>query len=627
MSKKQDQAKPFFSIITVIRNDAWALLKTARSIFEQDFQDFEYIIVDGASEDGTNNLIEFWKIHGLITRSISEPDSGVYNAMNKGLQLATGQFVLFLNANDIFASSDVLQQVRDMLQNRALEGLLGWGELNGQIWASWTESEAFKLASLGFCHQALYVRRELLLDTPFDERTFKTDSDTLQLGNLYAKAAKIAIFPKVLVIRGGDPGISADLERSTISIRATLQEEYPALSEDEIEQILTFRRYCTNPDGIMALLDRATRSDARLALHLACMVLDTLYLNQSRELSQTICHGMLDQSVPILLQQPEGGQQLERLIIAQTHRAALMRTAKDIQRKFDKVFAQFEQEEDHRIRNIREADEVNPQRNDAGLIISLTSFPARLKTVSFAIQSLIEQTHPPKAIHLWLGRDEIPNQNWLPKRLRLLEERGLQIHFADRTRHHYDKFLHNAQLNQAAPLVIVDDDVIYPPHALQHLIEGQQRHPEAVIANRCHRIGLTAEGQIAPYRDWEREVHLPQPSFGLMPTGAGGVLYPPGFLSDPLVTDIPTLLGVAPYADDLWLKVCALVKNLRTFATTLSKGSCWYHRYTPSMREGSLMALNLDRGLNDLQVRRAFAWLSEQRPDWFAQYFSVEQEP
>ncbi|MCP5979077.1 hypothetical protein NL364_31755, partial [Klebsiella pneumoniae] len=76
---------------------------------------------------------------------------------------------------------------------------------------------------------------------------------------------------------------------------------------------------------------------------------------------------------------------------------------------------------------------------------------------------------------------------------------------APRTFHQYDKFLHNAALNAAAPFVIVDDDVIYPPEALAHLCEMHRLHPHAVIGNRCHSMGIE-EGAIAPYRLWQREV-------------------------------------------------------------------------------------------------------------------------
>lgn len=614
--------KPFFSIITVTKNSAWSLLRTARSVFEQNFQDIEYIIVDGLSNDHTQSLIQFWQNQGLVTLSVSESDYGVYNAMNKGLRLARGEFVLFLNTNDTFASSNVLQKVHDLLRSRMLDGVLGWGELNQQIWASWVVSEGFKLASLGFCHQALYVRRELLLNNPFDERPFKTDSDTLQLGNLIIKGAKIAIFPEVLAIRGGDPGLSADLERSGHSIRTTLLEEYPALSDHETEQIIWFRRQCKNPEAIIALLDRTKHADTRLALHLAYMVLDTLHLQQSRKLDVSMCNRLLDVCIRILIKEPDGLHQFERLIFTQTRKAVLMRSHSEKQIDMDQSVAEFEQAEWQRIHAMREAGRIETQPSKDGLIISLTSYPARIQTVSFAIQSLFEQTHPPREIHLWLGRDEIPNRNWLPKRLCMLEERGLQIHFADHTFHHYDKFLHIADLNRDAPLVIVDDDVIYPPSALRHLLDGHQSHPNAIIANRCHQIRLTANGEIAPYADWEREVRQPQPSFSLFPTGAGGVLYPSGYFTDHLVTDTQTLLAVAPYADDIWLKVCALAKKIPTYATNLSHKSDWYHQYTPTMNMGSLMAVNVDRGLNDTQIALGFAWLSQQNPEWFKDFFA-----
>src|SRR5690606_16099280 len=114
---------------------------------------------------------------------------------------------------------------------------LGWGELNGNIWASWVESPAFKMASLGFCHQSLYVKRELLVACQFDARPFKTDSDTLLLGRLYERGAQIEILPQVLAIRGGEPGISANLDKTRTSIIDTLVREYPDIN-GELANIL-----------------------------------------------------------------------------------------------------------------------------------------------------------------------------------------------------------------------------------------------------------------------------------------------------------------------------------------------------------------------------------------------------
>ncbi|WP_069301714.1 glycosyltransferase [Neptunicoccus sediminis] len=613
---------PFFSIITVSYNDSWALTKTARSVFSQSFQDFEYIIIDGASGDQTPSVMAFWEKVGLLDFGVSEKDGGVYNAMNKGLKQARGSYVCFLNASDVFSNDLVLDNVHKILQNddpnKTLDGILGWGELNGQIWASWIESEAFKMASLGFCHQSLYVKRELLLSHQFDERKFKTDSDTLQLGRLYASGADIAIYPQVLAVRGGEPGISADLERTKISILDTLAQEYPSMSEETADQILSFRRKCLNPDAILQLLKK---EGTRLRKHIAYMVLDTLFQKASVKLEKTVVSNLQAAALEALNVEEgsETKKNIEKLITTQNLRSDYLKEKKAAKVKLTEEINLFQKQEEARIRKIQTNRHEDFQATTANVVVSLTSFPARLPTVHLAIQSLLEQTIVPKEIHLWLGQDEIPNENWLPSKLRALKERGLQIHFTTKTFHQYDKFMHNSDLNKDVPFIIVDDDVIYPPTSIQHLVQGHQKYPAAVIANRCHQMGLEADGNLKKYSEWQREVSQPHPSLQLLPTGAGGVLYPPGFLSDGLATDLKVALANAPYADDIWLKACALARKIPTFATTLSHKSDWYHRYTPTMRLGTLMDTNVDLGLNDLQIAQCADWLTDTRPDWRAE--------
>lgn len=618
-----NKSEPFFSIVTVTYNDAWALMKTTRSVFEQDFEDFEFLIVDGASQDGSTALMDFWQAQGLAGTIISEADTGVYDAMNKGMRLAKGRYVCFLNSSDVFADTGVLRRVHAALQEDDLDGLLGWGELNDQIWASWCEDEAIKMASLGFCHQSLYVRRSLLLQHPFDDRPFKTDSDTQQLGRLYAAGARIPIVPEVLAKRGGEPGISANLERTRISIRATLLQEYPALSEQEAEEIIAFRRRCAEPARIEALLAHA---DTAIRRPVALMVLDTLFQRSAAPLPQDLVLSLMRQAIAVLqaTETAEGAEQIDRLSLCQTERARLLGVAAQARSDLDKAIAKFDGEEENRIAKLQAAGTLQAGAPPAEVVVSLTSFPARLKTVAFAIRSLLEQTVPPKEIHLWLGRDEIPGVKWLPKRLRALQERGLQIHFCAQTRHQYDKFLHNAELNAGAPFIIVDDDVIYPPTAIAALVEGAAQHPGAVIGNRCHWMTTTPKGDVAPYRDWLREVNCPLPSTRLTATGAGGVLYPPGYLIADGVTDIDLILSLAPYADDVWLKAIGLARDIPTFATALSHKGDWYHRYTPTMREGTLMAANVERGLNDIQVARSLDWVNRQNPGWRARFLQED---
>lgn len=101
-----DSRLPTVSVVTVCRNSVRTIERTIRSVIEQRYPAFEYIIVDGASNDGTLDVIERYR--SSITRVISEPDSGVYDAMNKGIALATGEWIHLLNADDRYLSVDSL---------------------------------------------------------------------------------------------------------------------------------------------------------------------------------------------------------------------------------------------------------------------------------------------------------------------------------------------------------------------------------------------------------------------------------------------------------------------------------------------------------------------------------------
>ena len=104
------------SIITVVFNSKSVLENTIKSITEQEYKDVEYIVIDGGSTDGTIDIIKKYK--NFISVWISEPDKGIYDAMNKGLKKATGDYVWFLNAGDEIYSPDTLSFI-DTLENDA----------------------------------------------------------------------------------------------------------------------------------------------------------------------------------------------------------------------------------------------------------------------------------------------------------------------------------------------------------------------------------------------------------------------------------------------------------------------------------------------------------------------------
>jgi glycosyltransferase involved in cell wall biosynthesis len=114
---------PKFSIITVCKNAINGIANTIDSVLAQNFTDYEYIIIDSQSNDGTIDVIKRYNLQ--ITHFISEPDKGIYDAMNKGISISTGEYVLFLNAGDKFTTDYSVAAVNSIIEQRNSEIYFG----------------------------------------------------------------------------------------------------------------------------------------------------------------------------------------------------------------------------------------------------------------------------------------------------------------------------------------------------------------------------------------------------------------------------------------------------------------------------------------------------------------------
>ncbi len=115
--------QPFLSIITINYNDAPGLERTISSVLEQGYDDFEYIVIDGDSKDDSLSVIK--KHEEKLTYWVSEKDTGIYNAMNKGIAVAQGEFLLFLNGGDLLTSNSSLQ---DFISHPSFQGDIIYGD-------------------------------------------------------------------------------------------------------------------------------------------------------------------------------------------------------------------------------------------------------------------------------------------------------------------------------------------------------------------------------------------------------------------------------------------------------------------------------------------------------------------
>lgn len=160
-----------FSIISINYNHSDGLRKTIQSVVNQTFTDFEYIIIDGGSEDGSVEVIKDYS--DKITYWISERDKGIYNGMNKGIAQAKGTYINFMNSGDVFYSNDILEKVNELMDGS--DFIIGKdynqdpnnGETFTTILPTRISMAAFYMWTLP--HQSAFIRRTLFKNAPYDE--------------------------------------------------------------------------------------------------------------------------------------------------------------------------------------------------------------------------------------------------------------------------------------------------------------------------------------------------------------------------------------------------------------------------------------------------------------------------
>lgn len=164
------------SIITVTYNNRKGLEATIKSVKAQTNKNFEFIVVDGASSDGSVEVIK--DESAIITQWVSEPDTGIYNAMNKGVRMASGEYCLFMNAGDLLYSPITTEELLSQdLDADFIEGRIAFNDSPGK-YSKPPKTRTLWSYVYGFnnCHQASLIRRRLLLEIPYDE-SYKIAAD------------------------------------------------------------------------------------------------------------------------------------------------------------------------------------------------------------------------------------------------------------------------------------------------------------------------------------------------------------------------------------------------------------------------------------------------------------------
>lgn len=229
------------------------------------------------------------------------------------------------------------------------------------------------------------------------------------------------------------------------------------------------------------------------------------------------------------------------------------------------------------------------------MIVSMTTFPARISYVHLAIKSLLNQTVKPGKIILWLAKDQFRDVA-IPPQLQELCHYGLEIRFCDEDLLAHKKYYYAMQEYPDHLIVTYDDDIIYPEDSLEKLLVMHKQHPEAIICNRGREIKVE-NGTVAPYKVWNVSGQIPAgvSTYRVMASTGAGTLYPPHCMPDETF-DIEKIRTLALTADDLWMKVMRIQGGVPVVKSqTHGKALC----VSKGKQDVTLAHRNVDQCLND----------------------------
>lgn len=207
---------------------------------------------------------------------------------------------------------------------------------------------------------------------------------------------------------------------------------------------------------------------------------------------------------------------------------------------------------------------INIEKRSVPLVVSLTSFPARINTTWIAIETIMRQTYRPDRIVLWLAESQFPD-HVIPESLIQLQKKGLEVRFCEDLRSH-KKYYYSFQEFKDSLVVTVDDDLFHPLDMIEKLMKLHKRHPDDIIASTVQIITPTMQSLPTEWKQQDNYRKYISCKEAQAFTGAG-TLFPAN--SFPKKTyDIGSIKQNAWTCDDLWLKAASLYAGIKTTAVS-----------------------------------------------------------
>lgn len=232
-----NNSKVKFSIITVCFNAQNSIEETLESVLIQSNVNYEYIVIDGKSTDDTYNIVlnyeKKFKERGICFIAMSEPDEGIYDAMNKGISRAKGQYINFLNADDKYISSDVLKLAASFINENKADIYIGNAYLVFNEKQGYIQKPSIGLDLLGrmsFIHQAVFISKEIQQKNLFNT-AYKLAADYDFFLKAYIQKKKFKVMNINIVAYSMNGRTSKNIELSKKEIKIIKQENMRSCNE------------------------------------------------------------------------------------------------------------------------------------------------------------------------------------------------------------------------------------------------------------------------------------------------------------------------------------------------------------------------------------------------------------
>lgn len=571
---------PRISVVMPVYNVERYLDETLKSLKDQTFKDFEIICVDDSSTDRSLAILKKYAQKDKRFVILSQKNAGAGAARNYGFSKAKGEYVIFLDSDDLFSPNLLEKLYLAASENQADIATCNFSrfEENGkEIYRTGIHTDWIPKGTTVFNYKDCPSHiLSVVNPTPWNKlyRSEFIRKNSLRYEEI--SSSNDITFAAVSV---------ATAERVTFITDSLVR--YRVGHADTISSTKT-----KNLNNIVVAISSAVRQAKALPY--------------SDEIKDSIARFAVDNYIFSLKNYIRD--------FSSENAAQFYQHVHEVFNESD--FVNITHENLHNqvlfrdFAVVRDFDyEAMKKMIDRKLIVSLTTYPGRIGTLSQVLDTIYAQTHPADEIVLWLAEEQFPEKEQnIPENLRQLVGEGrLTIRWCDDLKPH-KKYFYALQEYSNDLVVTIDDDLLYPKDMLEKLHKSYLMYPNAVSTLRAHLIAITEQGQIMPYRVWVKETDacIYEPSMQLMATGGAGVLYPPNLFRKEFF-DKDAILKTCLWADDLWLKAMQLISDIPVVVARPFEQL----RYLPGSQTDALCHQNVDQNQNDVQLARINEWLNE----------------